>query len=115
MVNREVIGAHYGVRDWLAQRVTAVVMLVYTLLFLAVLVRLPALDYDNWRALWDKQVMRYATIFFFLSLLFHAWVGVRNIFMDYVKPIGLRLVLYVIVILTLVGYGVWTLQILWGR
>ncbi|MGZ8203421.1 MAG: succinate dehydrogenase, hydrophobic membrane anchor protein [Burkholderiales bacterium] len=114
-MNREVIGAHYGVRDWLAQRVTAVVMLVYTLLFLAVLVRLPALDYDNWRALWDQQVMRYATIFFFLSLLFHAWVGVRNIFMDYVKPIGLRLVLYVIVILTLVGYGVWTLQILWGR
>jgi succinate dehydrogenase / fumarate reductase membrane anchor subunit len=115
MVNREVIGAHYGVRDWLAQRVTAVVMLVYTLLFLAVLVRLPALDYDNWRALWDMQAMRYATIFFVLSLLFHAWVGVRNIFMDYVKPIGLRLVLYVIVILTLVGYGVWTLQILWGR
>ena len=115
MVNREVIGAHYGVRDWLAQRVTAVVMLVYTLFFLAVLASVPTLDYDHWRALWELQIMRYATVFFLLALLYHAWVGVRNIFMDYVKDTGLRLVLYVLVILTLIGYGVWVLQILWGR
>jgi succinate dehydrogenase membrane anchor subunit len=115
MVNRDVVGAHYGLRDWLAQRVTAVVMLVYTLFFLAVLVSLPTLDYDNWQALWRMQIMRYATVFFILSLLYHAWVGVRNILMDYVKDLGVRLVLYVLVILTLIGYGVWTLQILWGR
>jgi succinate dehydrogenase / fumarate reductase membrane anchor subunit len=115
MVNREVIGAHYGLRDWLAQRVTAVVMLVYTLFFLAVLASVSTLDYDHWRALWDLQIMRYATVFFVVALLYHAWVGVRNIFMDYVKDAGLRLVLYVLVILTLIGYGVWTLQILWGR
>jgi succinate dehydrogenase / fumarate reductase membrane anchor subunit len=115
MVNRHVIGAHYGVRDWLAQRVTAVVMVVYTLFFLAVLASVPVLDYDHWRALWDLEIMRYATVFFVVALLYHAWVGVRNIFMDYVKDAGLRLVLYVLVILTLIGYGVWTLQILWGR
>ena len=99
MVNRDVVGAHYGLRDWLAQRVTAVV----------------TLDYDNWQALWRMQIMRYATVFFLVSLLYHAWVGVRNILMDYVKDLGVRLVLYVLVILTLIGYGVWTLQILWGR
>ncbi len=26
MVNRIVVGAHYGLKDWLVQRVTAVVM-----------------------------------------------------------------------------------------
>ena len=115
MVNREVMQvAHYGWRDWLLQRVTAVVMLVYTLFFLAVLVQLPQLDYDHWRALWDQPLMRYATLFFVLSVLLHAWVGVRNIFMDYVKATGLRLVLYVLVILALIAYGVWAWQILWG-
>jgi succinate dehydrogenase / fumarate reductase membrane anchor subunit len=105
--------AHYGWRDWLIQRVTAVVMLVYTLFFLAVIVSLRDLDYDRWRTLWELSVMRFATIFFVLSALLHAWVGVRNIFMDYVKDTGLRLVLYVLVILTLVVYGVWAWQILW--
>lgn len=115
MVNREVIGAHYGARDWLAQRVTAVVMLVYTLFLLAVLVSLPALDYVHWSALWGLAIMRYATVLFVISVLVHAWIGVRNIFMDYIKDTGLRLVLYVIVILALILYGAWTVQILWGR
>ena len=115
MVNRELAAiAHYGWRDWLIQRVTAVVMLVYTLFVLAVIVSLPRLDYDHWRSLWELTVMRYATILFVVSVLLHAWVGVRNIFMDYVKDTGLRLVLYVLVILTLIAYGVWAWQILWG-
>ena len=114
MVRRELtVVAHYGWRDWLIQRVTAVVMLVYTLFFLAVIIALPQLDYERWRVLWQLPVMRYATIFFVISALLHAWVGVRNIFMDYVKDTGLRLALYVLVILTLLGYGVWAWQILW--
>ena len=114
MVRREVIGAHYGLRDWLAQRVTAVVMALYTLFFIAVVIALPRLDYTNWNALWAVPMMRYATLFFVLSTLIHAWIGVRNIFMDYIKDTGLRLTLHVVVILTLVVYGVWAVQILWG-
>ena len=54
MVERElIVVAHYGWRDWLIQRVTAVVMLLYTLFFLAVLIALPQLDYERWRALWS--------------------------------------------------------------
>ena len=36
MVNRTVTGAHYGLRDWLAQRVTAVIMAVYTVVVFVV-------------------------------------------------------------------------------
>jgi succinate dehydrogenase / fumarate reductase membrane anchor subunit len=115
MVERDsIVIAHYGWRDWLLQRVTAVVMVVYTLFFLAVIVSVRGLDYDRWQALWQLSVMRFATIFFVLSVLLHAWVGVRNILMDYVKDTGLRLVLYVLVIIALVIYGVWAWQILWG-
>lgn len=115
MVKREVVGAHYGLRDWLAQRVTAVVMLVYTLLMLMALVMLPKFDYWSWTALWHLPLMRYATVLFLAALLFHAWIGVRNIFMDYIKDTGVRLTLYVVVILALIAYGAWAIQILWGK
>jgi succinate dehydrogenase / fumarate reductase membrane anchor subunit len=115
MVNREVTGAHYGLRDWLAQRVTAVVMLVYTLLVLMALVMLPKFDYFTWKTLWQLQLMRYASVLFVAALLYHAWVGVRNIFMDYIKDTGMRLTLHVAVILALLAYGAWAVQILWGR
>ena len=114
MVRREVIGAHYGWRGWLMQRVTAVVMLFYTIFLVGVMVTMPALDYSHWRALWTLPLMRYATLLFVLAVLLHAWVGVRNIFMDYVKDTGVRLILYVLVIIALIAYGLWALHILWG-
>jgi len=115
MVKREVIGAHYGLRDWLAQRVTAVVMVVYTLIFLATLLCLKQFDFANWKAMWSAPWMRYATLLFLLSLFVHAWIGVRNIFMDYIKSTSLRVVLYALVILALFAYAAWSIQILWGR
>lgn len=114
MVKRQVIGAHYGLRDWLAQRITAVVMGIYSLMMLAVLANLPRLDYWHWKSLWELPVVRYATLLFLLCVYYHAWVGVRNIFMDYIKDFGLRLVLYVFVIGALVWYGAWSVHILWG-
>ncbi len=115
MVNREVSGAHYGLRDWMAQRITAVVMILYTVLFLVLLLQLPQFDYANWRTMWMAPLMRYATLLFLLSLFVHAWIGMRNIFMDYIKCTGLRLTLYAAVILALVAYAAWAVQILWGR
>ncbi len=55
-----------------------------------------------------------ATLLFALSLYLHAWVGVRNIVMDYIKSSGLRLALYVIVIAALIVYAGWSVQILWS-
>ena len=115
MVNREVVGAHYGLRDWLAQRITAVIMLVFTLLLLMALVTLPKFDFWPWQALWNMSLMRYAALLFLVALLYHAWIGLRNIFMDYIKDSGMRLTLYVVVILALITYGAWAVQILWGK
>jgi len=115
MVKREVIGAHYGLRDWLAQRITAVVMLLYTVLLLVMLLKMKQFDYANWKAMWNAPLMRYATLVCLACLYVHAWVGIRNIFMDYIKPTSLRLALYSAVILALVWYAAWSVQILWGR
>jgi len=114
MVNRIVTGAHYGLRDWLAQRVTAVVMALFTLSVGVYLLLQPAFGYDSWTELFSGNVMRSLSLLFLLSLFYHAWVGVRDIVMDYVKPHGVRLSIHVLVILALVLYTIWSVQILWG-
>ncbi|HEV8518710.1 MAG TPA: succinate dehydrogenase, hydrophobic membrane anchor protein [Burkholderiales bacterium] len=114
MVNREVIGAHYGLGGWLAQRVTAIVMALYTLLFLILMVRAPQLDFSGWRMLFAPQWMKLATLLFLAGLYLHAWIGVRNIFMDYIKSNSLRLVLHVSAIVWLLVCAGWSVQILWS-
>lgn len=114
MVDRIVTGAHYGLRDWLMQRVTAVVMALYALAMAGWLLLHPGLSYDTWIALFSSNVVRTFSLLFLLAVYCHAWVGVREIVMDYVKPAGIRLVIYVVVILALLLYVIWSVQILWG-
>jgi succinate dehydrogenase / fumarate reductase membrane anchor subunit len=59
-------------------------------------------------------MVRTFSLLFLLSLFFHAWIGVRDIVMDYIKPAGVRLVIHVLVILALLLYTIWSVQILWG-
>jgi succinate dehydrogenase / fumarate reductase membrane anchor subunit len=113
MVGRTVSGAHYGLRDWLAQRFTALVMFSFTLFLLGV-VLLKAPDPAAWRALFGAGWMRYFTLLFALSLFWHAWIGMRNILMDYVHATQVRLTLHVAVIVALLIYAMWTVDILWG-
>jgi succinate dehydrogenase / fumarate reductase, membrane anchor subunit len=113
VVSRVVTGARYGMRDWLVQRITAVIMSVYTVIVLAVLLGGVPISYPVWKDLFAQGWMRVATLLFAASLAWHLWVGVRNILMDYVKPDGLRLALQVMVLLTIAAYLGWTVQILW--
>lgn len=113
MVKRVIVGAHYGTRDWLAQRISAVVMALYTVLALAVIASRAPLTYEAWKALFTQGWMRVATLIFVASLAWHAWVGVRDILMDYVKHDGLRLALQVLTVLLLAGYVGWAIEILW--
>ena len=111
--NRIVTGAHYGLRDWLAQRITAVIMAVYSVITVTVILSGYPITYAVWRDLFAQGWMRVATLLFMVSLAWHAWVGVRDILMDYIKPAGLRLTLEVLVLLTIATYLGWTIQILW--
>ena len=113
MVNRVIVGAHYGLRDWLAQRVTAGIMAVYSVILAVVLLSGQPIGYAVWHDLFTQGWMRVATLLFAVSLAWHAWVGVRDIIMDYIKPTGLRLALESLVLLTIAGYVAWAIQILW--
>ena len=71
------------------------------------------ITYAVWKDLFAQGWMRVATLLFAASLGWHAWVGMRDILMDYVKPAGVRLALQVAVLLVIAGYLGWTIQILW--
>lgn len=111
---RTVVGAHYGLRDWLAQRVTAGVMALFTLVVLARLVFSKGpIGYDTWAGTFSPQWMKVLTFAVIVSLLYHVWVGMRDVFMDYIKPLGLRLALQIFTIVWLVGCAGWAVQVLW--
>ena len=111
---RTVVGAHYGIRDWLVQRATAVLMALFTFALLAqVLLTSGPIGYDKWAGIFSTQWMKFLTFSVIVALVWHVWVGVRDIWMDYVKSVGLRLVLQVLTIVWLVGCAGWGFQVLW--
>ncbi|MBK7425293.1 MAG: succinate dehydrogenase, hydrophobic membrane anchor protein [Propionivibrio sp.] len=113
MVNRILVGAHYGLKDWVIQRATAIIMALYTVIFFAVVLVVGPDSFAAWRGIFANGFMKFATFLCFVSLFYHAWIGIRDIWMDYIKPDGLRLLLMIATAAALVGYAGWAVQILW--
>ena len=111
---RLTVGASYGLRDWLAQRITACLMALFTVVVLVqVIASKGPFGYDSWAGIFSAQWMKFLTFAVIIALLYHVWVGVRDIWMDYVKPVGMRLALHVFSIVWLVGCAGWAIQVLW--
>lgn len=111
--NRIIVGAHYGMRDWLAQRITGVILAVYALLLLVVVLTRPEMNYGVWAGLFAEPWMKVASLLAILALIYHAWIGVRDIYMDYIQATSIRLILQVATILALISYAAWAVVILW--
>ena len=114
-MRRVIVGAHYGLKDWLIQRITALIMALYTLLWLGIALVQGGVDYALWQALFANGAFRIATLLFWLAVLWHAWVGMRDIWMDYVKPTALRLTVETLTAVVLLAYAAWLIDLLWGR
>ncbi len=110
---RLVVGAHYGMRDWLAQRITAIVMATYTVILLIAFLAAHGFSQEAWTGLFAMQWFKTATFVTFVALFYHVWVGMRDIWMDYVKSVGLRLALQIATILWLIACAGYAAQIIW--
>jgi len=110
---RTVVGAHYGLRDWLSQRVTATLMALFTLALLVQVLWPGEMGYERWAGIFSRQWMKVLTFAVIVALLVHVWVGMRDILMDYVKGVGARLTLQMLTIVWLVGCAGWAIQVLW--
>lgn len=110
-----------GLYDWMAQRVSAVVLAVYFLFLLGYLVTSPDLTFADWHALFSHNAMRIFSLLALVSLSVHAWVGMWTISTDYLTPMALGKSAVVVRFLfqaacgvAMFAYFVWGVQILWG-
>ncbi len=113
MVGGALKGARYGLRDWLIQRASAVIAAGYSMLLLARGLWVHPHTLAQWQGLFDPLAMRLASELFLWSILLHAWVGVRDVVMDYIHAASAKLALYGLVILLLATYGLWGTFIVW--
>ena len=73
---RTVVGAHYGTGDWLVQRFTAALMVIFTLVVLAqVILTKGTIGYDKWAGIFASQWMKVLTFAVVVALIWHIWVG----------------------------------------
>jgi succinate dehydrogenase / fumarate reductase membrane anchor subunit len=107
-------GAHYGVRDWIAQRLTAVALALFVLLVALRLAFSGESGYSAWASVFAPQPMRLLTEIAMAALCWHAWIGVRDIWMDYVRATPVRLALHSFTVLWLLYCLAWSVQILWS-
>lgn len=103
-----------GLYDWLIQRVSAVILAVYTLFILGYFVLNPDLTYEQWATLFESTCMRIATLAAVISLAAHAWVGLWTISTDYLKATGVRFVFQAVCGAIMFAYVVWAVQVIWG-
>ena len=112
MVKKPPVGAHYGLRDWLAQRATAAVLVAAILIIGAALMICRPSGYEEWRAFMGAEWTRILIFTSVLAIAWHGFIGARDIFMDYLKHDALRLFKTVGCIVYLLICVVWAARIL---
>ncbi len=101
-----------GSRDWILQRISAVVLAVYSVVIVGFFL-FNDVNFDAWRGFMLSLPMKLFSLVAILSLVFHAWVGMWTVLTDYVKSSGLRLVIQSLVIIAVLVYLFWGVMIFW--
>ena len=101
-----------GLKAWVIQRVTAIYVGLFILYLLGTLLFAVPQGYAQWHAWFAAPVMSIATLVFVVSVLLHAWVGIRDVLIDYIKPIAIRATLLALLAIALLACGLWAALLL---
>ncbi len=114
MKMRVTSSSHSGLSEWLFQRLSAIYLGLF-IIYLAIRFTVwPITDFTAWHDWFASPVVRISWLLAFTSLLVHAWIGIRSVFLDYLKPFRLRFVVSMIFATGLVACGFWVVDILYG-
>ena len=103
-----------GLKDWLIQRASAVVLGLYLLVVLGYCLMHPHMTYQQWSSLFHCQLFIVLNVLAMFSLILHAWIGLWTVTTDYLKPTCIRLPIQLLIAALLFGLFIWFLMILWG-
>ena len=107
-------GSHTGTGTWLVQRATALLLALAVPVLLVYLLAALPLDFSGWQGLFAPLWSRVLLMLSAIALAMHAWVGMHDIFMDYIHPVGMRLAMTLAVVVVLDGSVVWLAAVLFG-
>ena len=99
-----------GLRAWALHRISAVYLALFTVVLLWHLLLQPPADFAAWRAWVATPWVSIGFCIYIAALLLHAWVGIRDVLIDYVRPLGIRVTLLTLFGLLFIGSGFWALQ-----
>ena len=102
----------HGLRDWLLQRLTAVYLAGFLIYLMVHFYNQSQVSYQQWQNWITHPAMTVASALFVLAVLLHGWVGMRDVVLDYVHSLRLRLLVLSLIALLFIGCGLWALQIL---
>jgi succinate dehydrogenase / fumarate reductase membrane anchor subunit len=114
MVDNILSLSNRGLRDWLIQRVTAVILAVYFLFMMGFLIFHPQLQFDEWQMLFSYNITKILSFLTLLCIVLHAWIGMWTVFTDYITSISIRLCLQVLAVILYFCCLAWGLTVLWG-
>ncbi len=114
MVNNVTSLTNNGLRDWLIQRVSAVVLAAYFIFLFGYIIAHPQLTFIEWSVLFASAWMKVATLIVLLSLVLHAWIGIWTVTTDYLKATAVRVTVQMVIALGLLGLLLWGVLILWS-
>ena len=103
-----------GMRAWLTQRLSALVMAIYSIFAVVRFLIVQPSHYEAWVDFFQPLWWRIATLMFWISLCIHAWLGIRDVFKDYVPNPGVRDVLDKLLVVSLWVYLLWATWLLLG-
>ena len=102
----------HGLRPWLIQRVSAVYIALFVVYIVFSLAAAQDVNYQHWYDWLFHPFNTIAVGLFVIALLLHAWVGMRDIILDYVHNTLIRMIAFTLVIVVLIGSGIWSAKIL---
>ncbi|AKH64339.1 MULTISPECIES: succinate dehydrogenase membrane anchor subunit [Photorhabdus] len=103
-----------GIHDWLLLRASAIIIVLYVLYMLGFVATTSEITYEVWSGFFSSSITKVFTVLALFSILAHAWIGMWQVLTDYIKPLALRLVLQLAVIVALMAYLIYGTIVVWG-
>jgi succinate dehydrogenase / fumarate reductase membrane anchor subunit len=100
-----------GLRAWTLQRISAIYLLLFSSYLIGLFAVSPPASFEQWRDWVSAPVVSLAILVFFLALLVHSWVGIRDVLIDYVHPLALRVTLLSLFGFGLTACGLWAMRV----
>ncbi|KAA1177650.1 succinate dehydrogenase membrane anchor subunit [Photorhabdus heterorhabditis] len=103
-----------GIHDWLLLRASAIIIVLYVIYILGFVAVTSDITYEVWRGFFSSSITKVFTVLALFSILAHAWIGMWQVLTDYVKPLALRLVLQLAIVVALMAYLIYGTIVVWG-